>query len=316
MEMRNLQILIRLWMPTALCMWIAGACSGPGRQPGGSESQPQSASTSPQPATQSVPLVEIPGISHLPAYLDRSKWDELFPNRHVKGHKGAEDYWDYYSFDEFYAACRIFPAFLGQGDSTVQKRELAAFLANIAQETSGGWAEAPGGYFKWGLHFTQEQDTTHDYWDTSKKAYPPVPGRKYFGRGVLQLSGNYNYGQFSQAWFGDIDNLLQHPDHVSLDPMLAFGSGLWFWMTPQYPKPGCHDIMTGKWEPTADDRAKGRLPGFGATLNVINGGIECGKGAAGEATRYRYQYYLYFCKYFHVPPGDNIECGSQQPFGR
>jgi hypothetical protein len=47
-------------------------------------------------------------------------------------------------------AAKHFPDFLN-GDADTQKRELAAFLANIAQETSGGWAEAPGGYFKWGL---------------------------------------------------------------------------------------------------------------------------------------------------------------------
>ena len=260
--------------------------------------------------------MDITGSTHLSDYLDRAKWDELFPNRHRIGKKGAEDLWDFYSFKEFYEACRMFPAFLGQGDSTVQKRELAAFLANIAQETSGGWPEAPGGYFKWGLYFMQERDSTPDYWDTSKKAYPPVAGRKYFGRGILQLSGNYNYGQFSEAWFGSIDNLLQHPEYVALDPALNFGSGLWFWMTPQYPKPSCHDIMTGNWRPIAADSAKGRLPGFGATLNVINGGLECGQGPAKEETSHRYQYYRYFCNYFHVSPGDNIECADQRPFGQ
>src|SRR5450432_753439 len=267
------------WVPgmvISLWMWMAAACSGPGPRSASSTDTLAGSRSDSQPGSSIVAQAGSNGISHLPLYLDRSKWDELFPNRHVKGHKGSKDYWDYSSFDEFYAVCRSFPAFLGQGDSTVQKRELAAFLANVAQETSGGWAEAPGGYFKWGLYFIQERDTTHDYWDTSKKAYPPVPGRKYFGRGVLQLSGNYNYGQFSKAWFGNIDKMLQHPDYVSLDPILAFGSGLWFWMTPQYPKPSCHDIMTGNWHPTAKDSAGSRLPGFGATLNVINGGVECG----------------------------------------
>ena len=28
--------------------------------------------------------------------------------------------------------------------------------------------------------------------------------RKYFGRGAKQLSYNFNYGQFSQAMFGDV----------------------------------------------------------------------------------------------------------------
>lgn len=46
--------------------------------------------------------------------------------------------------------------------------------------------------------------------------------------------------------------------------------------------------------PTADDIQKGRLPGFGATVNVINGGVECGTGADSSKTKYRYQYYQYF----------------------
>ena len=39
------------------------------------------------------------------------------------------------------------------------------------------------------------------------------------------------------------------------------------------PKPSCHDIMVGKWIPSKEIQLKGRLPGFGVTVNVINGGI-------------------------------------------
>jgi hypothetical protein len=272
--------------------------------------------TLPQPQAIKTRLIDIHGPTNLSNYLDSARWNELFPNRHKEPSKSGKGVWDFFSYKEFYAACRQFPGFLGDGNAGTQKRELAAFLANIAQETGGGWPEAPGGYFKWGLYFIQERDTTHDYWDTSRKTYPPVAGRKYFGRGVLQLSGNYNYGQFSDAWFGRIDNMLENPDYVARDPALSFGSGLWFWMTPQYPKPSCHDIMTGRWHPNAGDSAKGRLPGFGATLNVINGGVECGRGPVREETSYRYQYYRYFCNYFHVTPGDHVECADQKPFGQ
>ena len=37
------------------------------------------------------------------------------------------------------------------------------------------------------------------------------------------------------------------------------------------------DVMTGNWTPGADDLMKGRLPGFGMTINIINGGLECGQ---------------------------------------
>ena len=42
------------------------------------------------------------------------------------------------------------------------------------------------------------------------------------------------------------------------------------------------------------DIQKGRLPGFGATVNVINGGVECGSGADIPKPQYRYQYYQYY----------------------
>ncbi len=87
-------------------------------------------------------------------------------------------------------------------------------------------------------------------------------------------------------------------------------------MTPQKPKPSCHDIMTGNWQPTQMDSAKGRKAGFGATVNVINGGVECGAGIENVKTSYRYQYYLYFCAYFRVSPGDNISCADQKPFNQ
>jgi hypothetical protein len=74
--------------------------------------------------------------------------------------------------------------------------------------------------------------------------------------------------------------------------------------------------MIGKWIPTTNDTLKGRMPGFGATVNVINGGVECGTGTSLSKTQYRYDYYLYFCKYFQVLPGENISCADQKPFGQ
>jgi hypothetical protein len=252
-------------------------------------------------------------------YLDEIKWNELFPKRYGIGIKDSiNNNPDFYSFKTFVLVAKLFPAFLSEGDESAQKRELAAFLANIAQETSGGWQDAPGGYFKWGLYFLEENNSglQYTYNDTSKKNYPGVEGRYYYGRGPKQLTWNYNYGQFSEAWYGNKDSLLQHPEFLSKDPLLSFASALWFWMTPQFPKPSCHDIIVGKWVPTSDDIQKGRLPGFGATVNVINGGVECGKGTDILKTKYRYQYYQYFCNYFQVPPGDNINCSSQKPFGQ
>lgn len=251
----------------------------------------------------------------LTKHLNQKKWNELFPNRHgfIKNKRVS----DFYSFNALTTAAKAFPDFL-KGDIIVQKRELAAFLANIAQETSGGWNEAPGGYFKWGLYFIEEKQDSikNPYTDFTKKNFPPVAGKFYFGRGPKQLSWNYNYGQFSEAWYGSKDTLLQHPERLADDAVLSFASAIWFWMTPQFPKPSCHDIMNGNWKPNANDLQKGRVPGFGATVNVINGGVECGTGKDLEKTAYRYKYYQHFCKYFNVPPGENISCSNQKPFGQ
>ena len=255
--------------------------------------------------------------SALSKYLNEKKWNELFPNRFGKtGVFSKTRTTDFYTFKAFSTAAGVFPEFL-TGDETTQKRELAAFLANIAQETSGGWNEAPGGYFKWGLYFVEEVEdsTKNKYADPTKKNYPPIEGKSYLGRGPKQLSWNYNYGQFSEAWYGTKDSLMMHPDWLEKNPVLSFASAIWFWMTPQFPKPSCNDIMAGKWKPTENDLLKGRVPGFGATVNVINGGVEC-NGAKLDKTAYRYQYYQYFCDYFHVSPGENINCSSQKPFGQ
>lgn len=173
-----------------------------------------------------------------------------------------------------------YASFAGEGDLAARKRELCAFLANISQETTGGWPTAPGGQYAWGLYFREEQGyegTSNIGYRIDDATYPPAPGKSYHGRGPIQLSYNYNYGQVSEFIFGDKNVLLANPEKVIQDGVIAFETGIWFWMTQQYPKPSCHDVMIpGKWTPTPEQTALGLRPGFGATVNIINGGIECG----------------------------------------
>lgn len=253
-------------------------------------------------------------------FLDEKTWNILFPHRFgyrpedTLGHMT-----DFYTFRAFAKAAAFFPGFLSEGDLQTQKRELAAFLASIAYETGGGWSDAPGGYFAWGLYYVEERPRSgirFNYVDSVSKRYPPSPGESYHGRGPVQLSWNYNYGKFSEVWFGNKDSLLKNPSELAQDPVLAFVSAIWFWMTPQFPKPSCHDIMVGSWVPESQDSAKGRLPGFGAVVNVINGGVSCGSSLEEVKTVYRYRYYQFFCDYFEVPAGENISCTTQRPFGQ
>lgn len=73
----------------------------------------------------------------------------------------------------------------------------------------------------------------------------------YFGRGAIQISYNFNYGPF-QIWLknqGINVDLLKNPNLVMTkrDPPLAIMASLWFYMTPQPPKPAMHDIIIGKY---------------------------------------------------------------------
>ena len=110
--------------------------------------------------------------------------------------------------------------FANEGDEVTKKRELAAFLANIAQETTGGWDTAPGGRYAWGLHFREEvgygtPGAPLAYRDENNMNYPPAPGKSYHGRGPIQLSWNYNYGQVSEFLYGDKNVLLNQPELVT-----------------------------------------------------------------------------------------------------
>lgn len=122
---------------------------------------------------------------------------------------------------------------------------------------------------------------------------------------------NYNYGQAGKAiGFDGIND----PDIVARNPTIAFKTALWFWMTPQAPKPSSHDVMTGKWKPTAADRAAGRLPGYGTVTNIVNGALECGKGSDPRVND-RIGFYKRYCNIFKVPYGQNLDCAKQRPFG-
>lgn len=172
-------------------------------------------------------------------------------------------------------------SFTNEGDFDTRRQEIAAFLANISQETTGGWDTAPGGRYAWGLHFREEVGfencpTCISYRDEGNVNYPPAPGKSYHGRGPIQLSWNYNYGQVSEFLFGDKNILLNNPEMILQDGALAFQTAIWFWMTEQNPKPSAHDVMVGNWTPSCFDIAKGRSAGLGMTVNIINGGLECG----------------------------------------
>ncbi len=271
------------------------------------------------PAPPDVPAADAPAGGGLAAYVSAAQFEAMFPHRSdtASGCEGA-----YYTYAAFLEAARAYPMFAAVGTDAVRRRELAAFLANIAHETTGGWATAPGGPEAWGLCFREEVGCRRAAppgcaYCTPSAEWPCAAGQRYFGRGPIQLSYNFNYGPAGRALGLD---LLANPDLVSSDGVVAFKTALWFWMTTQSPKPSCHDVMTGRWTPSAADVTAGRRPGFGMTINVINGGVECGYALASPSAMTpahvadRIRFYASFTARLGATQGDALDCGAMRPY--
>ncbi|CAI9779115.1 unnamed protein product [Fraxinus pennsylvanica] len=160
----------------------------------------------------------------------------------------------FHTYEAFIAAANSFGAFGTTGDNDTRKLEIAAFLAQTSHETTCGWASAPDSPYSWGYCFKQEQGNPPDYCVASPQ-WPCAPA----GRAIES-------------------DLLNNPHAVANDPTISFKTALWFWMTPQEPKPLCHDAISGRWTPSTADLKVGRRPGYGVVTDIINGGIECGQG--------------------------------------
>jgi predicted chitinase len=199
--------------------------------------------------------------------------------------------------------------FCNEKDVQTNKKELAAFFANIAHETRGGVDDT----FADGLMYIREKNTTLAY-VAENDEYPPVPGKKYYGRGPVQLSYNGNYGYAGDCILGDDKILLNNPNLVETDAVLAFKTAIYFWMTPQTHKPSAHDVMIGVWQPGASDKAKGRAPGFGMTINIINGEVECNKGEDSYSMKDRMKFYQHFLNKLGVTDTTNCSCSKMQPY--
>lgn len=201
-----------------------------------------------------------------------------------------------------------FGNFINRENSDNNIRELAAFLAHISKETTGGWQRPVGSgtigdHGLWGLYFVHEvgyDSNSSGAYSSPHNDFPPNPNKSYYGRGPMQLSWNYNYGQLSKFLYNDASILLNQPEQLEQDGVLAFKSAIWFWMMPQWPKPSCHQIMHEIWEPMPGEYTMPKMyqKGFAHTNNIINGGLECRQNSSAsfidnvELRAELYQYYL------------------------
>ncbi|KAI3847725.1 hypothetical protein MKW92_048634 [Papaver armeniacum] len=270
----------------------------------GAGCQSQCTIVSPPPPPASTPPPPPPS-GNLTLLISQSLFDQLLAYRNDTSCMGK-----FYTYAAFIEAAKSFSSFAAVGDTNTRKKEIAAFLAQTSHETTGGWATAPGGPYSWGYCFIQERSPTSNYCQSGMQ-WPCASGKSYYGRGPIQISWNYNYGQAAQVLQADI---LNNPDLVAQDPIISFKTALWFWMTPQSLKPSCHDVIIGQWQPSSTDVSAGRLPGYGVITNIINGGIECNKGP-NDSGKDRIGFYQRYCSLMGVSVGDNLDCYYQKPFG-
>lgn len=230
---------------------------------------------------------DLPNVARVKECFSLDDWNDILTD--IDAEK--------YSHDAFLKAVARFPAFCG-GTKDECKLELAFIFGHMTQETGNGvWSST--------FHFhteTEESSNGKTYTDDecgpTCDLYPPVTGKTYIGRGSKQLSWNYNYGKYSAIMAGDRDVLLKNPEKV-LEADHIITSGLWFYMTPQSPKPSMHDIVLGCWAPSSSSSLK-LNERFAWTTKVINGAQECSASRASDDTRHesRFNYFKKWAEHF------------------
>ncbi|ELV8625287.1 chitinase [Vibrio cidicii] len=276
-----------------------------------------------------------PGVSSNPENVKRV--ERVFP----------QSEWDFltqmaapeYTYTRFLRAVGKFPAFCGEYNDgrnadAICKKSIVTAFAHFSQETGGhiakdnvsdnplaleewqqalvhvremGWSEGQAGY-----------TTGCGQNDWQNQRWPCEAGQGYFGRGAKQLSYHFNYGAFSEVMFdGDATVLLKNPALVA-DSWLNLASAIWFFLTPQAPKPAMLHVIDRTWVPSQREIDAGIGYGFGTTINVINGGIECGEQNKNKGQPVnRIRYWEGLAEHYQIPieADEKNTCWQQTPYG-
>ncbi|CAG20578.1 chitinase [Photobacterium profundum] len=277
----------------------------------------------------------LPGLASNPSNVIRA--ERVFP----------ETEWIYltqmaaseYTYTRFLRAIGKFPAFCGEytdgrDSDAICKRSIVTSFAHFAQETGGHIAidntwDNPKGLEEWQQALVHVREmgwsegqpgytTGCGQNDWQNKRWPCAEGQGYFGRGAKQLSYHFNYGAFSEVMFdGDATVLLNNPGLVA-DSWLNLASATWFFLTPQSPKPAMLHVIDRTWKPSQRETEAGIGYGFGTTINIINGGIECGeqnKDKGQPVNRIRYWEGLSDYYQISIQPDEKNTCWQQKPYG-
>jgi len=287
--------------------------------------------------TQTNTVVDAiePGLASNPDNVKRL--ERVFP----------QDEWDFltqmatpeYTYTRLLRAVGKFPAFCGEytdgrNSDAICKKSIITAFAHFSQETGGHiakdnisdnpqaleeWQQALVHVREMGWSEGQEGYTTgcgQNDWQNAR--WPCSAGQGYFGRGAKQLSYHFNYGMFSEIMYdGDATVLLDNPGLVA-DSWLNLASAIWFFLTPQAPKPAMLHVIDRTWSPSQREADAGITYGFGTTINVINGGIECGEQnkTKGQPVN-RIRYWEGLSAHYQIPleSDEKNTCYQQTPYG-
>jgi chitodextrinase len=239
-----------------------------------------------------------------------------------------------YTYQGFLQAVGKFPGYCAtyerKDSDAICRKLIATLVAHGGQETGAHDPNASIEQWRQSMYYLREAgctegapgcgyDVTCDPNSWQGQKWTCGAGKQYYGRGYKQLSYNFNYGPFSTALFGDSSIFLQEPDKVATS-YYPIASAIWFTVTPQSPKPSILHVVDGTWQPNAVDASRGIKKGFGATTNIVNGGIECGQSTDGinekpQSTN-RIQYYRGVAAYLGVDiaADEELGCAGQDAY--
>jgi len=130
-------------------------------------------------------------------------------------------------------------------------KRVAAFIAQTIVESASFTATRE---FDSGSAYEGRKDLGNIY---------PGDGKKFKGRGYIQITGRNNYGACSKALFGD-DTLVKNPDLLAT-PQYAMQSALWFWKDN-----GLNALADLQYFETITKRINGGLNDFADRVHFYN----------------------------------------------
>ncbi len=267
-------------------------------------------------------------VKRVERVFPQAQWDFLT-------HMAAPEY----TYTRFLRAIGKFPAFCGdytdgRDADAICKKSIVTAFAHFSQETGGHIAidntwDNPLGLEEWQQALVHVREmgwsegqpgytTGCGQNDWQNKRWPCGANQGYFGRGAKQLSYHFNYGAFSEVMYdGDATVLLNNPGLVA-DSWLNLASAIWFFLTPQAPKPAMLHVIDRTWSPSQREIDANIGYGFGTTINVINGGIECGEQNKDKGQPVnRIRYWEGLANHYQIPveADEANTCWQQTPYG-